>query len=246
MSVLEHFVVAVCGYVLAAVLQAAGMRLYRTGSRGRRRFGVALRISAGLVSTVTTTSWLLPAALSGGLAGGVFMFVFLFVFLPFVVCFVGLRLGKLRERRGKTEPVWHVVLIGAFALACLLPGTVATADGLMHLTGLAQPVELKVTEVIDRDARPGDRRGFTDTIDGDYVLDGKVEHLEDSAWMSLTPLPKEGDTIRVTLSRLWPTVMIETTSAAWVIVGFGAFGLAAGGALMAFALRERKRSEEPV
>ncbi|GHF87597.1 hypothetical protein GCM10017566_71790 [Amycolatopsis bartoniae] len=201
------------------------------------------RIAAGVVATVTTTSWLLPAALSGGVVGGVFFFVFLFVFVPFVVIFVAQRLGEPRRRRGKNGPLWPAVLLGAFGLVCLLPGAVFAAEGLMHLTGLAQPVELRITDV--NHGRHG-RKGSVDNVDGDYVLGGTTHHLDGSMWLSWAPLPEVGDSVPVTISRLWPTVMIEDDSAAWVITGGGAFGLVAGGVLMAFALREKKQAAEPV
>ncbi|NKQ56380.1 hypothetical protein HFP15_26225 [Amycolatopsis sp. K13G38] len=242
MSVLDHFLVAVVGYVLAAVLQTAGIQLSHGETRPRRRTGVGLRIAAGVVTTVVTTSWLLPASLSGGVIGGVFMFVFLFMFVPFVVIYVGQLLGRMRQRRG-AAPIWPAVLIGAFALVCLVPGTKVAADGLMHLTGLAQPVELHVTKVVDRNVRPG-KRAFLDDVSGDYVLDGRGEHVQDSVWLSWHQLPKEGATIPVTISRLWPSMMIEDDAAAWWLAGLGGFGIAAGGVLMAWAVREKTAEQE--
>lgn len=235
MSVLSHVLVAVGGYVLAVVLQAAGRRLSRRETRLQRRAGIGLRIAAGVVTTITTTSWLLPAALSGGVVGGVFLFVFLFVFVPFVVIYVGQLLGRLRARRCG-EPIWPAVLFGAFALVCLVPGVKAVADALMHLTGLAQRVDLTVTSVFDRG---WPRRGL-DGVEGTYVLDGVTHHLDWSTWLSLSPLPHTGDTIPVTISRLWPTVMVENDSAAWGLVVPGAAGVLAGAFLMAMAIREKK------
>jgi len=240
MSVLDHFLVAVIGYVLAIVLLSAGIRLARAETLPRRRIGVALRVAAGVVTTVVTTSWLLPASLSGGLVGGIFMFVFLFVFVPFVVIYTGQVLGRMRRRRGQ-GPIWTAVLVGAFAVVCLVPGAKVAADGLIHLTGLAQPVELHVTDV-DRFIRTGNHVHFT-SVDGDYVLDGKSVHVDDSIWLSVHPQPAEGATIAVTISRLWPTIMIEDDSAAWWLVGAGGFGIVVGGVLMAFAMREKRASD---
>ncbi|HVW44737.1 MAG TPA: hypothetical protein VHC18_25660 [Amycolatopsis sp.] len=232
------FLVAVCGYVLAVILLVAGQRLSRGDRRLRRRTGVGLRIASGVVTTVTTTSWLLPAALSGGVVGGVFMFVFLFVFVPFVVIYVTRLLGRLRKRRGG-EPIWPAVLIGAFALVFLLPSAKVVADGLIHLTGLAQPAELTVMGVFRAHSLT---RGGLEGIKGTYVLDGVTHQVSWSAWTSPSPLPHTGEVIPVTISRLWPTMVIESDFAAWMVVAFGSVGVLAGSLLMAMALREKKRA----
>lgn len=210
MSALEQLVVAVCGYLPALILQLTGRWLHRMETRAWRRAGVGLRIAAGVLTAVTTTSRL------------------------------------LRERRGKTEPVWSVLLIGAFAVACLLPGAVSTADGLMRLTGLARPARLHVTAVTDRHPSPGRRHGVSDRIDGEYVLGGAAHRIENSARLSFSPLPKAGDTIPGTISRLWPAMMLESGSTAGVVTGFGATGLLAGAVLMTFTVREKKQPAETV
>ena len=237
MTFLDHFLVAVAGYVLAVVLLIAGQRLSRGDTRLKRRVGVGLRIASGVVTTITTTSWLLPAALSGGALGGVFMFVFLFVFVPFVIIYVTQLLGRLRKRRNG-EPIWPAVLVGAVGLVCLLPGAKVVADGLVHLAELAQPAVLTVTGIRDPE---WPRRGLHG-IKGTYVLDGDTHQVDWSAWMSVSPLPHTGDTVPVTISRLWPTTVIESDFAAWMLVGFGGLGVLAGGLLLAMALREKKRA----
>lgn len=236
MNVLDHVLVAVAGYVLAVVLLVAGQRLSRGAGLPGRRTGVGLRIASGVVTTITTTSWLLPAALSRGVVGGVFLFVLLFVFVPFVVVYVARLLGRLRKRRGG-EPIWPAVLVGAFGLGCLLPGVKVLADGLVQLAGLAQPAQFTVTGILGRGSKPW---GGISGIKGTYVLDGVTHQVGSTAWMSLGPRPRTGDTIPVTISRLWPTTVIESDSAAWVLVAFGGFGILAGSLLMAFAIRQKK------
>ncbi|MTD57750.1 hypothetical protein [Amycolatopsis pithecellobii] len=236
MSAGEHLLVAGVGYLLAIALLVAGIRWKATASRA----SVVLRVLAGLVATTTTLSWLGPAATSGGPVGGLFMFLLLFVFVPFVLTYAAQRLRPLRKGE---EPLWPYLVAGIGGLAMLVPGLVSTADGALHLVGLAHHVDLTITDVVNStDHRRGVSLPST-AVSGDYRLGGQVRHLDDSEWLKFGPDPVPGQVYPVTISLLWPTAMIESTETALVFLGFGLGCSALGGYFVRSAfVREKKRS----
>lgn len=148
-----------------------------------------------------------------------------------------------------TESLAKKFVWGGFTLILAADFWFFTLSPLLYLVGLVRTVDFHVTASFVTTASNRSASGSS-TVQGDYLLDGAMHHAD--FWsVGWGPMPAEGESIRVGVSPVWPTQIIESTQAAWIMIAFGVgIPLLIGGILLGsvtFAERRKARiAREPV
>ncbi len=215
----------------------------------QHRFGTTLVALAWVLGIATTVVWGVTAVGWGGLL----TILLMLIIGPSVLIFLFTLLGRLREQRagGKVKAVWPWMLIGTFGVCTLVGSTHLLINGASHYLGYAKEVDLYITEsgertVSARSWRPSVTHSRTrdreqTVVSGTYTDDGETHRIDNARWFE-TPLPAEGETVRVSITPLWPNPLVAgDTDALMLLVPGGVTG-ALGGVLMWAARRERRGS----
>ncbi|ACU95468.1 hypothetical protein [Saccharomonospora viridis] len=211
----------------------------------QHRIGTTCVALAWVLGIATTLTWGVAAVGWGGLL----TILLMLVIGPAVLIFLFTLLGRLRRQRagGRVKAVWPWMLLGAFGVCALVGSAHLVFNGASHYLGYAKEVDLYVTESGERIYRTNPRTGGVhprsrhqkqDVVSGTYTEDGETHYIENARWFE-SPLPAEGETVRISIAPLWPNPVIAGNTDAMMLLIPGAVTGVLGGVLMWMAARER-------
>lgn len=104
--------------------------------------------------------------------------------------------------------------MGAGALCFLLIAGDTLVNGLSYFAGLGYEADLHVTDSIESHRWRG-----ANTVSGTYPLDGATHVVDHARWLTLEPLPEEGDVVEVMIGPIWPNpIMVESSGALFQLI----------------------------